>query len=597
MTGARLSIAGGLSLLLACAEATPPAPAPAAWERIQEQRTKQLDDYLSENADAYRWFADFPFGTTVGTPFLILRVLPEIAPELWAGSDNFLADVGLFRDERAPAYPIARGVGWSGLARDDVNGAIDYASFTCGACHIGRARLNDGTIRYLDGGINSEFNLVAYRRSVVATIEKMIGGETDPEKRVGAATAAIVAAVDEVHARDPNFFYADYRDGNRHFDAAYEANQVRLFNEDAQSVIAAFLVRSDLELRSLAELIAKNYKGHEEVMLRGFGGMADATGISTSIAYIVNREIAQDPDASPERDLPPSPGLTDFMAVWEQSKRRVSWSADGKRLVDGGGQWNGNIPIPLFRNLAAALTLGYGEKTDVRIVVFARDLLDGLPAPPYPFEVDLRLAERGKSLFEANCAGCHRPHNGNVYDIGTDLGRALVVSEHIAAKARSGFTAIAAADRVVDMPGQGQVTPFAEFEGVSLAGKPEYAMMAPKDHRGYNALPLGGIWAQSPYLHNGSVATLYHLLLPNERPESFIKSRLDYDTRYVGYSWQPDDAKAKPGEGYVFDTTLFSAVSRKGHDQDVSADGVSYKLDWSDDRAGAMAIIEYLKTL
>jgi RoxA-like, cytochrome c-like len=38
----------------------------------------------------------------------------------------------------------------------------------------------------------------------------------------------------------------------------------------------------------------------------------------------------------------------------------------------------------------------------------------------------------------------------------------------------------------------------------------------------YAARPLYGIWAAAPYLHNGSVPTLYHLLLPpDQRPKAF----------------------------------------------------------------------------
>src|SRR5690625_3270750 len=35
----------------------------------------------------------------------------------------------------------------------------------------------------------------------------------------------------------------------------------------------------------------------------------------------------------------------------------------------------------------------------------------------------------------------------------------------------------------------------------------------------YKARPLNGIWATAPYLHNGSVPTLYDLLLPAKRPD------------------------------------------------------------------------------
>ena len=54
------------------------------------------------------------------------------------------------------------------------------------------------------------------------------------------------------------------------------------------------------------------------------------------------------------------------------------------KLVDGGGQWNGNIPLPVYRNLAAELTVGLGADTDLRVDVLAEDLLrpGRLRAPP-----------------------------------------------------------------------------------------------------------------------------------------------------------------------------------------------------------------------
>lgn len=39
---------------------------------------------------------------------------------------------------------------------------------------------------------------------------------------------------------------------------------------------------------------------------------------------------------------------------------------------------------------------------------------------------------------------------------------------------------------------------------------------------GYAATPLTGVWANYPFLHNGNVPTLYHLLGPvSERPRIF----------------------------------------------------------------------------
>jgi hypothetical protein len=178
--------------------------------------------------------------------------------------------------------------------------------------------------------------------------------------------------------------------------------------------------------------------------------------------------------------------------------------------------------------------------------------------------------------------------------MGSDKGRARVVSQSIAEGARTSFTGVCPPQRAVDLPPAGtRVTPCAEFDGVSLAGRTDVAMADPALHDGYNALPLGGVWAQAPYLHNGSVPTLYHLLAPAERPSVFVKGRLDYDAKLVGYAFGEDPARK---EGYRFDTSAFSAVSNKGHDTDVEIHGAVRRLDWSKDRDGAMALIEYMKT-
>lgn len=567
------------------------------WNSTQQQRQQQLEDYLAHEQVAYRWFADFPMGINDGVPYIILKLLPKLAPEFWGSDDNFLDVIGLFKDQRIPDYPIARGIGWSGLGRDDLNGAVDYASFTCGACHIGRVRTDKG-VRYLDGAVNTEFNLPQYRVRALKTVEKIAGNTQSEQDKLEQASKIIIAALDQVHTEDKNYFYQNYRLGGKVFDADYEANQIALFKQNAPAIIQKFMGRTQLEYLAFAALLNKNYRGFEPQMLAGFGGMADATGISTSFSYVVRRDVDHDPTANPETNLPPAQSITDFMVVWEQGKRKVHWSADHQQLVDGGGQWNGNIPIPMFRNLAAELTMGFGAETDVRVAAFAETLLENLPAPVYPFAVDMDKVKKGSVLYQQNCATCHRPHNGEVYRIGTDSGRAHVVTNAIAAGAGIGFTTICSPDKSVDMPGLGSVKPCAEFEGVSLVDKAEFAMMSPEQHDGYNALPLGGVWAQAPYLHNGSVPTLYHLLIPSERPVTFIKSRLDYDQKLLGFSWAIDANKQDTKEeGYLYDTQAIPAFSNAGHDKDITIGQHRYKLDWSDDKEGAMTIIEYMKTL
>lgn len=54
--------------------------------------------------------------------------------------------------------------------------------------------------------------------------------------------------------------------------------------------------------------------------------------------------------------------------------------------------------------------------------------------------------------------------------------------------------------------------------------------------RAYKARPLHGVWATPPFLHNGSVPTIYDLLSPlRERPTSFYVGNREYNPSRLGY--------------------------------------------------------------
>ena len=76
----------------------------------------------------------------------------------------------------------------------------------------------------------------------------------------------------------------------------------------------------------------------------------------------------------------------------------------------------------------------------------------------------------------------------------------------------------------------------------------------------YRARPLNGVWATAPYLHNGSVPSLYWMLKPAaERPKQFCMGTRDFDPKQVGFHVEPGEKPAcRHGE------TLFSAVDSKG---------------------------------
>jgi mono/diheme cytochrome c family protein len=109
---------------------------------------------------------------------------------------------------------------------------------------------------------------------------------------------------------------------------------------------------------------------------------------------------------------------------------------------------------------------------------------------------------------------------------------------------------------------------------------------------GYKARHLSGVWATAPYLHNGSVPTLWDLLqTPSNRPIYFnVKSR-EFDPVKVGYRYERErNSQGQPkacakGESICFDTTL-SGNFNSGH---------SYGTNLTDGEK--IALLQYLKVL
>lgn len=103
----------------------------------------------------------------------------------------------------------------------------------------------------------------------------------------------------------------------------------------------------------------------------------------------------------------------------------------------------------------------------------------------------------------------------------------------------------------------------------------------------YKARPLNGIWATAPYLHNGSVPTLYDLLRPaEERPESFYVGSREFDPEKVGFVTTKSTDNSFLFHTRGKDGNLIKGNSNEGH-------GYGTRLD----RDEKKALLEYLKTL
>ena len=96
--------------------------------------------------------------------------------------------------------------------------------------------------------------------------------------------------------------------------------------------------------------------------------------------------------------------------------------------------------------------------------------------------------------------------------------------------------------------------------------------------------PTDGIWLRAPYLHNGSVPTLWDLLqAPEQRPQVFYTGSDIYDPQKVGFI--TSGAQMKASADFKYDTRL-EGNHNGGH---------LYGTQLSD--VDKRALIEFMKTL
>jgi len=241
-------------------------------------------------------------------------------------------------------------------------------------------------------------------------------------------------------------------------------------------------------------------------------------------------------------------GTVDLPQIWNQRPRENLYL-----------HWDGNNNKLTERNYAAAMAVGATPQSVIPASFKeVTDFLLDLHPPVFPFPIDQAQAARGKAIYESKCASCHAfgsPQTGQVTpieSIGTDRHRLDSFTEALVDRFHT-FT-----------------TPPFQFD-------------AYRKTNGYSDTPLDGVWARAPYLHNGSVPTLWDLLEPVEkRPAVFYTGYDVYDPKNVGFLTSGPDAER---EGFKYEICM-PGNSNAGH-----IFGVDLKENDKWD------LIEFLKTL
>ncbi len=197
--------------------------------------------------------------------------------------------------------------------------------------------------------------------------------------------------------------------------------------------------------------------------------------------------------------------------------------------------------------------------------------LQTLKPPRWPWAIDRPLADKGRGVFGTHCATCHGRYESPVAypekmiaidEVGTD---------------RTRFKSLTVQERL-DL----NQSWFGNFNRETDDGR--------ANPIGYVAPPLDGLWASAPYLHNGSVATLWHILHPTERPTVWQRTPTGYDQQRVGLEIT-EFQSLPPGKLLAAERRTYFDTSKPGK----SAAGHDFP-DALDEEEKA-ALLEYLKTL
>jgi len=481
-------------------------------------------------------------------------------------------------------------------------GTMDRVFFSCAACHVGRVIVS-GKTQFLVGMPNTEIEAQYYSKLLMLTGAALVASGFDPTSttpvnpaNIKPNTSAVRALYTEMLNKArlrPETLY-----GSSPAQIARGKIQALAIAEDFPSVVQD-LIAVGVKTHFIYHVVAKNnaYRQPRPDIFEDRPGQMDAFGIASGLVAIHTRRTDNSFLEFVQRDNPESPFFTGFSKANGQpadvpgmTDRITDPKLAGERIFRNIPAWAPPVPAPIdiksvnwaaeryhanwdgnqgasSRTLASgASATGDPRMVNVRIHEPLNPFIDNLPPPPYPFgSVDLARAREGKEIFRTTCAGCHKPRNQAIYPLsklGVDPNRTMVNT----GVSRYGLAALVVeACSIYGLNHQGQ--PGADWcvpKGDWQARLDEYFRDTPRrvaeGTNGYKADTLRGIWAQAPYLHNGSVPTLGQLMCPSTRPVRFLRGNLHYDEALVGFEWaEKPRARYSPHDTILikeYDTTI-----------------------------------------
>lgn len=447
-----------------------------------------------------------------------------------------------------------------GICRDEDSNGSTAMGLTCAACHTGEVQVQGHSIR-IDGG-QSLINYTQFENELLYALKATLA---QPEK-----WQRFISRLNDIE------------------------------KSQSKKITDADILKKNLQTR-IQELETRHAINATDV---AYGhGRLDAFG---QIFNAISVEALGIPENKHSPDAP-----TSFPMLWDASHLDVvQWNASAPNKTPG----------PLLQNSTTAMavygtvnvrdhSLSYPSSTQINNLGYIQAQFYQLTSPQWPEELagklDKNAIEQGKNVYAKNCMECHSLVNSAdpkrkinavlvpIDKVGTDPRMAINFST---AKVKTGalegkkfalffgkkFGTEASTIDVVMHVTAGTLLrhPIDSLRAVIEEYADNNSVSVPEDLIAYKARPINGIWASAPYLHNGSVPTVYDLLQPAAlRPTQFYVGNRELDTVKVGNQITQTDASS------LFDTSL-PGNTNVGHE---------YGTQLSDPEK--LALLEYLKSL
>jgi hypothetical protein len=573
------------------------------------------------------WFYNVTQGSNL-IPYDIFLHLELAQTEQLFRSAEHMNKLRYLPQSASVSNPDALPVGW---VKDEHLGK-NYIGLTCAACHTSQINYQGAAIR-IDGG---------------ATL-------ADMEQMLKSLSAALNASLENP--------------------VKFERLASRVLKEKYPADIDAFRAELTTTARQIAQYNDINEPRHGDQSVAYGYGRLDAFG------RIYNRILAH---LTPnEANFNPASAPVSYPYLWDTPQHDfVQWNGVGDNELAGPLGRNTGEALGVFAQFDLKRQkgdLGYRSSVVVRNLTRMEHHLESLWSPSWQQlaeqqvlpAINQSLADQGRDVFiEYQCHSCHQAIDrtdpkrrviaqfSSLQTIGTDPYMAMNALKY------SGNSGYFKGTRIKPLePGSPRfdtTTPVlpalsAAVEGVLLEPDHDklfirrwvekiYDLLTsigdnpikntqrhldfnrvnkddPSTLLAYKARPLNGVWATAPYLHNGSVPSLYDLFLPSCSDAEIIQGKSCRPNRFTVGVRELDPIKvgmlgrdpAEHPDLFVFDTSLPSN-SNRGHEYAAGVTPV-FVLDAQGrpvkdaqgkpqmrllepiSHAQRLALVEYLKTL